>query len=274
MNEVERDKAAYSLCKEYLLELGIAGVTSELIEKYLHLSQSKPRPGTTAEIYKRILRSAQNANMKAGVVGGAIGGIEKLRVILCEFQPKAILEKYLSWEQVLDDIEKHLTPTGKIRRAPRSIWPQYCTAILSAAQFMTQFETADDFSKWVDFFDSDSRARAALPMLLDNEIKGLGFALACDFLKELGYINFAKPDVHLRDIFIGLNLCPPKANDYQVFKAVIRLAKNAGVTPYSADKLFWLVGSGHFYNDEHIGDKGRIGSYKAQFIAYAQGKLV
>jgi len=139
---------------------------------------------------------------------------------------------------------------------------------------MTQFETADDFYKWVDFFDSDSRARAALPMLLDNEIKGLGFALACDFLKELGYINFAKPDVHLRDIFMGLKLCPPKVNDYQVFKAVIRLAKNAGVPPYSADKLFWLVGSGYFYDDEHIGDKGRIGSCKKPFIEYALGKLV
>jgi hypothetical protein len=274
MNEVERDKTAYSLAKEYLLDLGIAGVTSELIDKYLHLSQNKPRPGTVAEIYKRILQSAQNANMKAGVVGGAIGGVEKLGVILSEFQPKAILEKYLDWEQVLDDIEKHLTPRGKIRRTPRGIWPQYCVAILSAAHFMTQFETADDFYKWVDFFDSDSRARAALPMLLDNEIKGLGFALACDFLKELGYINFAKPDVHLRDIFMGLKLCPPKANDYQVFKAVIRLAKNTGVTPYTADKLFWLVGSGYFYDDEHIGNKGRIGSYKAQFIAYAQGKLV
>lgn len=274
MNEIERDKIAYSLAKEYLLGLSIAGVTPELIEKYLHLSQTKPRPGTIAEIYQRILQSAQNANMKASVVGGAIGGVEKLGLILCEFQPWAILEKYQDWEQVLDDIEKHLTPRGKIRRTPRGIWPQYCVAILSAAHFMTQFETADDFYKWVDFFDSDSRARAALPMLLDNEIKGLGFALACDFLKELGYINFAKPDVHLRDIFIGLKLCPSKANDYQVFKAVIRLAKNAGVTPYSADKLFWLVGSGYFYEDEHIGDKGRIGSCKAQFIAYAQGKLV
>jgi len=180
----------------------------------------------------------------------------------------------VNWEQVLNDIEKHLNPIGKIRRTPRSIWPQYCTTILYAAQFMTQFEKPDDFYNWVDFFDSDSRARAALPMLLGNEIKGLGFALACDFIKGLGYVNFAKPDVHLRDIFIGLNLCPPKANYYQVFKAVIRLAKNAGVTPYKADKLFWLIGSGYFYDDKYIGNNGRVGNYKAQFIAYAQRNLV
>ena len=212
--------------------------------------------------------------MKAGGVGGAIGGVDKLGTVLCDFQPSEVLAKFTtSWEQVLDEIEGRLKPTGKIRRTSRSIWPHYCQTILSAAQFMVQFPTVDDFYQWVDFFDHDDRARAALPLLLDREIDGFGFALACDFLKELGYINFAKPDVHLRDIFVGLKLCSEKADDYEVFKAVVRVAKNAGVTPYNADKLFWLVGSGYFYDDEHIGEKGRIGSRKSDFIAYAQGQL-
>jgi thermostable 8-oxoguanine DNA glycosylase len=138
---------------------------------------------------------------------------------------------------------------------------------------MAQFSSAAEFYQSVEFFDRDDRARAALPMLLDKEIKGFGFALACDFLKELGYVNFAKPDVHLRDIFIGLKLCPANADDYEIFKAVVRVAKNAQVTPYNVDKLFWLIGSGDFYDDEQIGEKGKIGSHKAKFIAYAQAKL-
>jgi thermostable 8-oxoguanine DNA glycosylase len=134
---------------------------------------------------------------------------------------------------------------------------------------MSQFTTADDFYKWADLFEKDDRARPALPLLLSCEIYGLGFALACDFLKELGYANYAKPDVHVRDIFEGLGLCQ-KASDYQLFKTVVRVAKNVEVTPYNVDKLFWLIGSGHFYAHPRIGVNGRIGSQKRQFIASAQ----
>ena len=107
-------------------------------------------------------------------------------------------------------------------------------------------------------------------MLLSQEIEGFGFALSCDFLKELGYINFPKPDVHLRDIFTALGLCEDKPDDYKLFKAVIRLAENAGVTPYNADKVFWLIGSGYFYDDPHIGKNGRVGRLKEVFIDYAR----
>jgi hypothetical protein len=33
------------------------------------------------------------------------------------------------------------------------------------------------------------------------------------------------------------------------------------------------VGSGYFYNDPHIGNEGRIGRHKKQFIEVAQMKL-
>lgn len=138
---------------------------------------------------------------------------------------------------------------------------------------MEQFKSVNDFFKWVDFFDNDNRARAALPMLLSNEIRGFGFALSCDFLKGLGYINFPKPDVHLRDIFKALELCNDKDDDYQLFKAIIRLSSNAKVSPYNADKVFWLIGSGYFYNDLEIGNNGRIGSKKQKFIKHARSKL-
>ena len=269
-NEAERDRAAYALAKQCLLQQAGAGVTPELLERYLH---PKPRPSSIAEIYQRILESAQNANMKAGVVGDAIGGVDKLSSILCSFQPRAVLEKYSDWESILNDVEQFLNPVGKIRRTSRSIWPHYCQAILSGARFMSQFETPDDFYNWVSFFNNDSRARPALPMLLAHEIEGFGFALASDFLKELGFINFAKPDVHLRDIFFGLNLCSASAKDYELSKAVVRLAINAGVSPYNADKIFWLIGSGFFYDDKQIGDKGKIGSLKALFITEARAKL-
>lgn len=268
------DRQAYELAKGYLPSLNIDGVTESLVEKYLNPLSLNPKPTSKTGLFQRILESAQNANMKAGVIGKSIGGVGRLGLVLANFDSKAVLAKYGdSWEAVLGDIVKKLNPRGQIRRTPRSIWPHYCQTILSAAQFVEQFASSDDFFKWVDFFDQDERARASLPMLLSHEIVGFGFALSCDFLKELGYVNFPKPDVHLRDIFTALELCEDKNDDYHLFKAIIRVSANANVTPYNADKVFWLVGSGYFYEDLHIGSNGRIGNHKQAFIEFARRKI-
>ncbi len=118
---------------------------------------------------------------------------------------------------------------------------------------MGQFKSGPDFLAWVKTFDDDSRKRAALPLLLSKEIDGFGFALSCDFLKELGFLNFAKPDVHVKAITKGLKLSIETANDYAVFKDVVRIAAHCDKTPYDVDKLFWLVGSGRFYLHPSIG---------------------
>lgn len=268
------DKKVYQLAKHYLPSRGIEGVTPSLIEKYLNPLILNARPTSKEGIYQRILESAQNANMKAGVIGRAIGGVEKLSPVLEGFNPKAVINKYVGdWESVLDDIVENLKPRGEVRRTTRSIWPHYCQTIISAADFVEQFSSASDFFGWVDFFDRDDRARASLPMLLSREIEGFGFALSCDFLKEMGYINFPKPDVHIRDIFTELSLCQDKSDDYQLFKAVVRVSGHAEVSAYNADKIFWLIGSGYFYRDHHIGNQGRIGSRKREFIEYAKPLL-
>lgn len=268
------DKKAYMLARDYLPCRNIPGVTASLIQKYLNPLTLNPKPASKEGIYQRILESAQNANMKAGVIGGSIGGVEKLSLVLEGFNPRAVIDKYADdWEGILNDIVERLEPRGEIRRTPRSIWPHYCQTILSAAKFVEQFSSAPDFFGWVDFFDRDDRARASLPMLLSREIEGFGFTLSCDFLKEMGYVNFPKPDVHLRDIFTALCLCPDRSDDFQLFKAVIRVAGHAGVSAYNADKVFWLIGSGYFYNDPHIGNQGRVGSRKKEFIVYAKPLL-
>ena len=220
MNQQQLDRAAYTLAKDFLLQSGASkGVTPGLIEKYLHLST--PHPDTLAGLYEHMLESAQSANMKAGVIGGSIGGVGKLGSVLCDFEPAEVLEKYRSgWEGVLDDIVAQLKPRGSVPRTSRSIWPRYCRSVLSGARFLSQFSTTDDFYRWVDLFDDDERARPALPLLLAQEIEGFGFALTCDFLNGLGYENFSKPDVHVKDIFGGLGLCGEGAGDYEVFRAV------------------------------------------------------
>lgn len=268
----EIDRQVYELAKGYLPSLGNQNVTPQLIDKYTDPMNLRPHKLTSREeLYLEILFHAQNTGMKSGVIGGAIGGVKKLGPVLCEFNPHAVLAKYEDdWKAVLDQIKEKIKPIGKIRETSRSIWPQYCRTILSAAKFIDQFNSAEDFYEWVNFFDHDDRARASLPMLLDHEIEGFGFALSCDFLKELGYVNFPKPDTHLKDIFSALELCEDAKDQYKLFKAIIRVANHADVTPYAADKVFWLIGSGKFYADKDVGD---IGGHKQEFIKFAKSKI-
>ncbi len=264
MEQTQRDREIYNLAYEYLLSL--EGVTPEILD--LHLSPDVQRPQELADIYHLLLFSAQTANMGPSVIGKAIGGIDKLREVLCGFDPAAVAQQYgLDWESVLDQITVKVNPKGKIRRAPQSLWPRFSRTIVSGARFLAQFRSAEEFYKWVAPFDQDDRSRPALPMLLSYEIAGLGFPLACDFLMSLGYLNFGKPDVHVKAIFFDLQLSASR-DDYAVFKAMLRVARSVGVTPLAVDHVFWLIGSGNFHRSGL-----QVGRHRDQFIAYASEQL-
>ena len=71
---------------------------------------------------------------------------------------------------------------------------------------MSNFKDADDFRGFVAQFDYNRPTRMALPLLISTKIRGIGFALACDTLKELGFLSYPKPDVHLIEVFSKLGL--------------------------------------------------------------------
>jgi hypothetical protein len=269
MDPVERDRRAYELAVEFMDSLCVAGVTKEVIDRYLHPDTRTQLPSDIPGLYFRLLKHATYAGMKFGVIHKALGGIERLSSVLCNFEPRGVLATFKTPDEILDRIEGELKPRGKIRRTSRSIWPSYCKTILSAASFIVEFDSVDDFNNWARFFHDDPRAMPALPLLIECQVFGIGFALACDFLKGLGYHNFSKPDIHIKDIFERLELATSR-DDFEVFQAVARVAKSAGQTPYCIDKIFWLIGSGNFHDDPEI---GRIGNNKERFYEFALPRL-
>lgn len=273
MNTKESDTKIYNEAKNFLILNTPDEITEEIIESYLVLQSPEKNNLLLSDLYLRLLISAQNANMKAGVIGGSIGGVESLKSVLFDFNPVKVLDKYSNnSELLLDDIVKILNPTGKVRRTVRSIWPKYCETIISAAEFFIQFKNSDEFLEWSDHFYNDKRSLAALPMVLEAEIYGIGFPLACDFLKELGYINYGKPDVHIFDIFEMTGLIEIGSSNYQVLKAITRIAESTNLTAYNVDKVFWLIGSGYFYSHKEIGTEGRVGQMKEKFIQHMTSK--
>lgn len=266
VEQARTDKQVYELGRQFLLDLD-ERITEQVLAPYLSVPDHD-RPRSLSDVFLNLALSAQNRQSMPRVIGGAIGGVEKLSDILCGFQPQLVLDKYAGGgpEALLDEVVQHLLAHAPPRREARSHWPRYCSYLLSGAEFLAQFKDAEDFYAWVDFFDHDERARPALPALLRQEIRGFGFALACDFLKELGYHNFCKPDVHLKHIFTSLGLSSSD-DDYSVFKAIVRLSRSAEVTPYDADKVFWLISSGRFYKDGF-----EIGRHRDKFIAFVTSR--
>lgn len=261
-----RDRTAHRLAREFIV--GLDGVTAEILE--LHLAY--PDSGEVKSlggVLERLLESAQSAAMKPKVIGGSLGegGVNRLGEVLFGFDPHRVSAHYAyDADKLLDSVVGDLRPTGAVRRTPKSIWPRFCATALSGAAFLSQFEDWSEFDSWVRTFD-DPRSRAALPMLLSNEIYGIGFALACDFIKELGYTGYCKPDTHVIKSFVALGLTP-SASVYDVFRSVVRMAEHTGDTPYRIDKLIWLIGSGRFYRS-----RLEIGGHREEFVKFALKQL-
>lgn len=258
------NKELYNFAYRFLLEK--EGVTEELIKKHFQPEYNKPK--NINIIYQRLCETAQNKQMSTKVIGGSIGGVEKLKDVLFNFNPKKVSETYgkNDSEKLLNEIILKLKPKGQIRRTSRSIWPLFCQSIIDSAYFLSEFNNAESFYKWANFFAKDEKAKPALPMLISIEISGIGFPLACDFLKEIGFLNFGKPDVHLKEIFKELNLINPNERstikqDYQTLKLIDKIAIANNTTAFEVDKIFWLIGSGNFYLSNI-----QIGRNRNQFI--------
>jgi hypothetical protein len=267
-SQTELDKTIYSLAVSYLL--GQDGINREVVDRHIRLPLDAQRPvalSGTSGVFERLLRSAQSAQSMPNVIGGSIGGIERLGAILFDFDPAAVTGKYPRSEdgcrKLFEDIREQLAPRGKLNYNPRSLWKRFCSAVTSGAAFLSEFPDAQAFYAWVTPFDADEEGRVQVAKMIAQRVDGIGFALACDFLKGVGFTNFSKPDVHIKAIFSQLGLST-STDDVEVFKAVGRVARNVGITPYEVDQLFWLVGSGDLY----LVDR-RLSRSRAEFIAFA-----
>ncbi len=243
-------KNLYEFAYKFLLSKN--GITGEVIEK--HLVPEYNKPNNLNAIFQRLCHTAQNKQMSTKVIGSSIGGVDNLKEVLFNFNPKLVAEKFSKSEseKLLNEIVIKLNPKGQIRRTSRSIWPQFCQSIIDAAHFLNAFKDAESFYGWADLFANDEKTKAALPLLISIEISGIGFPLACDFLKEIGYLNFGKPDVHLKEVFKELKLIDPNEKsiikqDYQTLKLIDKIAIENNTTAFKVDKIFWLIGSGNFY---------------------------
>ena len=221
------------------------------------------------DILSGMLYSCQNKQEANRVIEGSVaGGWSGLATLLLYFEPDAILAKWSDHTELLRELMASGKIEGQRRESKLSRWPQFCKSVLSASRFMTRFPTGADFIAWVETFRTSPDTAAALPLILEKEIHGFGVALACDFLKELGFVEFPKPDVHIRILAEALGISSADS-DYLLMRDIMALKPTLaelGMTPYGLDKLLWLIGSGRFYRIVSEGYELQIGRQRDVFI--------
>lgn len=219
-------------------------------------------PKTLEDVYKRMLVSLQN---KQGYMN-FLAPVDDMKGILCDFNCNKINDKYLDGYEKLFHEFKEQFPNKKFDiNNKRNAWVMYSRGVLSCSKFLSDFQNYEEFDKFVNSFNFNEYTIASLPMLLEKEIFGFGFPLACDFLKEIGYREYGKPDVHLKDIFIDLDLVE-NTSDYEIFKTIVKMAKLVREEPVVVDKVFWIIGSGRL---EINGNS--MGRQKKEFVDYIKG---
>lgn len=214
----------------------------EMVRQHMSLPDVSG-PEHFSDVYLRFLKSLANRQEMPKI----IGEVERLAPVFCDFDHQRTLQRYrTSWEAMFDVIRETIRPSARMDKDnPHSYWVIFCKGSISGARYLARFHDLEQFLQFIRDFDEKPSTRPALPLLIGYEIFGYGFSLACDFLKELGFSNYSKPDRHLIDIFYGLGISSKSPLD--VFRTVSLMACEVGETPFAVDKAFWLIGSGNLY---------------------------
>lgn len=238
----EEARRVYDEAVEYLLEF--EGVDRELLERQLDPSGREAE--SIPDLYEGMLLAVQN---RQGMPN-SIGAVSDLEGVLYGFDPERVLAEYDSWREFFRRVERSedVSPPGRfVIDNANSHWVQFSKSVLSAAEFLVDFDSVAEFDDFVTDTSGDGGSGLlAVPQTLGEEVHGLGFATAANFLKDNGYPEFVKPDVHVRELFVGIGVSDPDADDEEVFEDVVAFAEALDVVPYEVDRLFWTVGSGRF----------------------------
>lgn len=211
-------------------------------------------------VFERFVISAQNYQSMPNVIGVTKNKDRKDKI-------EKLLRNYdIAYVSTLDADELYRVFRDEFKITSNdsklNSWSKWSHAIVDSAKFLSEFNSYDDFDEFVNIFNYNVHTRMALPLLIAEKVNGIGFALACDMLKELGYVNYPKPDVHLMDVFSELGLC--EHEPLPTFETAVKIAEVCEETPYKVDKVFWLICSGRFYKEE--AENGKIKPLKKKFI--------
>ena len=256
----EKNRIVYGFAKQFLVAHLPREITAEGLNKYYVGDASDA--SSLKDVFITFIMSAQDYQQMPNVIQ-FVNRKDEMAKALYGFDYSVLSS--MSEVDIYDALKGRFSVSNA--GSKRNSWYKWSCSIVDSARFVAGFTDYDDFVSFVKRFDYNSDTRMALPLLISTRIRGVGFAIACNVLKELGYLEYPKPDIHMIDICEALELSD--RDPLNVFQAIIRMAEDNGVSAYEIDKTLWLICSGNFYLD---GVKSK--SRKIEFIDEVKHEII
>lgn len=252
--------------KTYLLE---KGATEIMINNHLK-DWKNSELENFEEVVEGIMFSSTNRGLWSKQTDRSEDMIGDFKNSLDSFIPFEIVGKYDHAKGIFEAIDSPQIDYD-FDDSSRTKGVTLAKCLFDSSHFLQQFRNFEEFYEFCQKFAKDDRidVREELPSLLEEKIHGLGFATACDFLKENGYPQYGKPDTHTKYIFSEIGISNSR-NDYTIFHDIVRFSRRIGKPPYEVDKLFWLIGSGRFYLSSEEKNK-KVKPSKEEFVKRVNG---
>ena len=155
------------------------------------------------------------------------------------------------------------------RQFTEDVWLSYANCICGMAQYLSQFKNAKEMYA---YFDTFKTANEKIKLIREISQKshviktkyGWGFALSANWLKDIGMLDYCKPDIQVTNCLSSLGLC--SKTDTVVFKTLVEIAEDAKksdptASAFKLDRILWLIGSGEFYNHPDSGWDGNLDDF-------------
>ena len=117
-------------------------------------------------------------------------------------------------------------------------WKIYIDGLIDSAKFLQNYNNFKEF-------DYDVKNNNIIKKL--TKITGIGEVMARNFLKEIGKIEYGKPDSHLKCIFEIIE--NKHLNEQEFDFAIKNQAKIGKISVYKLDRIIWLICSGNYFKD-------------------------
>lgn len=219
------------------------GISPHELEKYFNPLNNIFTPNATLDtVYDRFLMSLQNRSYMPNVIKYDNNKDKILSAL-------GLKTPYNFQEIAKNDVERLLTKLKNSKNFSdntkfKKSWKIWLQGAIDSAKWLSEFNNIEEFKSSLGgqhSFNPD------IPQKISKKITGFGFALTCDFLKELGFINYSKPDVHLINMLKGLKLIDKHTTGQEFLYIIKEMADSVNVPAYQVDKIFWLIATENFY---------------------------
>lgn len=217
-----------------------------------------PESDSLKDVYQHLLEALVfTRRMKE-----AIGPVKRISTFVFRFDPIKTQACYEDkWDTLYGRLQTGLNLKTCVQdNKPEACLESFCKGALSGAALLSQLGTIDTFKAFMGSLIKDEMAVAALPILLQKEVYGLGFPMACSFLYHAGYPDYISPAPKVKTLLKDIGAIESMDN-YEALKALIMTARVNQEPVEHVHNMFLMISSGRL-SENDAKDPG----YRREFI--------